>query len=205
MAIRPLANPFAKEGGLRVFTSILGRAVTKVSAIDEAYQYVKAPARVFSSQEEVMSAYRKGELNRDIIVVVKYQGPQANGMPELHGLSPILASLQDQGFKVGLITDGRMSGASGKVPNAIHLTPEALQGGNIAKILDGDIIELDLLNGVLNLFVSEEELAKRIIKVPDLIQNQYGLGRELFQGFRERVSSSETGASSLIVSNDSEL
>ncbi len=203
--IRPLVKPFANEGGLRVFTSILGRAVTKVSAIDEAYQYVKAPARVFSSQEEVMSAYRKGELNKDVIVVVKYQGPQANGMPELHGLSPILASLQDQGYKVGLITDGRMSGASGKVPNAIHLTPEALQGGNIAKIFDGDIIELDLLNGVLNLFVTEEELAKRKIKVPELIQNQYGLGRELFQGFRERVSSSESGASSLIVSKDPRL
>ncbi|MBP9742758.1 MAG: phosphogluconate dehydratase, partial [Burkholderiales bacterium] len=139
--VRPINNPFAPDGGLRLLQGNLGRAVSKVAAIAKEHRYVKAEARVFVNQDEVIKAYKDGELNRDCVVVLCFQGPRANGMPELHGLTPSLASLQDQGYKVGLVTDGRMSGASGKVPNAIHLTPESLNQGAITKIRDGDIIE----------------------------------------------------------------
>ncbi len=192
--LRPLNNPFAKDGGLRLISGNIGRSVSKISAIDEKYRYVSAPARVFTSQDDVIAAYKRGELNCDVVVVLTYQGPQANGMPELHGLTPSLASLQDQGYKVALVTDGRMSGASGKVPNAIHLTPEALVGGMIAKIHDGDIIELDLENGRLSVEVSDEEFASRKIIHPDISKNSYNIGRELFINFRQNVSSAETGA-----------
>jgi len=192
--LRPLTNPFAKDGGLRLISGNIGRSVSKISAIDKKYRYVKAPARVFTSQDDVIAAYKRGELNCDVVVVLTYQGPQANGMPELHGLTPSLASLQDAGYKVALVTDGRMSGASGKVPNAIHLTPEAFSGGVIAKICDGDIIELDLENGKLSVEVSEEEFALRKIIRPDFSRNGYNIGRELFSNFRQNVSSAETGA-----------
>ena len=192
--LRPLNNPFAKDGGLRLISGNIGRSVSKVSAIDEKHRYVKASARVFTSQDDVIAAYKRGELNCNVVVVLTYQGPQANGMPELHGLTPSLASLQDAGYKVALVTDGRMSGASGKVPNAIHLTPEALAGGMIAKIRDGDIIELDLENARLSVEVSEEEFASRKIIHPDLSKNGYNIGRELFINFRQNVSSAETGA-----------
>ena len=194
--LRPLENPFAKDGGLRLISGNLGRAVSKISAIGLEYRYVKAPARVFISQDDVIKAYKLGELNHDVVVVLCYQGPKANGMPELHGLTPSLASLQDQGYKVALVTDGRMSGASGKVPNAIHLTPEALDGGFIAKIKDGDIIELDLESGVLKIELDEKELNSRTISHPDISKNSYNIGRELFYNFRKNVTSAETGATS---------
>ena len=192
--VRPLTEPFSDEGGLRLLSGNLGRAVSKVSAIAKHNHYVKAPAMVFTNQEEVLQSFARGELNKDCVVVLCYQGPKANGMPELHGLTPALSSLQDQGYKIGLVTDGRMSGASGKVPNAIHLTPESLNGGNIVKIRDGDIIELDLHNGILQVMLSAQELASREIKYANMDDNQLGLGRELFTRFREGVSAAEEGA-----------
>ncbi len=195
--VRPIENPFTAEGGLRLLTGNLGRSVTKVSAIAKEHRYVKAPAMVFSSQHDVIEAYKAEKLNQDCIVVLCYQGPRANGMPELHGLTPALASLQDRGFKVGLVTDGRMSGASGKIPNAIHVTPEGLNGGNIAKVRNGDMVELDLDNGILHILVDDDVLAQRELLNADLSPNEYGLGRELFKGFRACVTSSEEGASSI--------
>lgn len=192
--LRSKDEPFSHEGGLRLLSGNLGRSVSKISAIASEHRYVKAPASVFHSQDEVLAAYKEGKLNHDVVVVLKYQGPKANGMPELHGLTPALASLQDQGYKVALVTDGRMSGASGKVPNAIHMTPEALSGGNFAKVIDGDIIELDLENGTLQLYVSDDELAKRIENTPDLSANQINFGRELFNKMRPNLSNSEDGA-----------
>lgn len=193
--IREVSEPFSKEGGLRLLSGNLGRAVTKISAIAKEYRYVKAPAKVFSTQADVIKAFNAGELSLDCIVVLCYQGPRSNGMPELHGLTPVLSSLQDKGYKIGLITDGRMSGASGKVPNAIHLTPESLDNGNIARIRNGDIIELDLENGILQVMVSDDELLRRNPFSVDLSVNEFGLGRELFHGFRAVVSNSESGAS----------
>ena len=195
--VRPIENPFTPEGGLRLMTGNLGRSVSKVSAIAKDHRYVKAEARVFVSQEAAIEAYKAGLLNRDCVVVLCYQGPKANGMPELHGLTPSLASLQDQGYKVALVTDGRMSGASGKVPNAIHLTPETLNGGNIAKIRDGDIVEIDLDGGILQVHVDDATLASRDVFKADLSGNEFGLGRELFSHFRRSVTSSEEGASSI--------
>ena len=192
--LRSKDEPFSHEGGLRLLSGNLGRSVSKISAIAAEHRYVKAPASVFHSQDEVLAAYKEGKLNHDVVVVLKYQGPKANGMPELHGLTPALASLQDQGYKVALVTDGRMSGASGKVPNAIHMTPEALSGGNFAKVIDDDIIELDLENGTLQLHVSDDELAKRIENTPDLSANQINFGRELFNKMRPNLSNSEDGA-----------
>lgn len=194
--LRDLRNPFSHEGGLRVLTGNLGRAVSKVSAIALSHRYVKAAARVFVSQGDVLTAYKNGELNCDCVVVLCYQGPMANGMPELHGLTPALSSLQDQGYKIGLVTDGRMSGASGKIPNAIHLTPDSTHKDSIiTKIKDGDIIELDLENGVLQVLVNDAELASRTALATDLSSNQFGLGRELFVNFRRNVNNSEEGAS----------
>lgn len=192
--VRPIDNPFAQDGGLRLLQGNLGRAVSKVSAIAKEHRYVKAEARVFVNQDDVIKAYKDGELNRDCVVVLCFQGPKANGMPELHGLTPSLASLQDQGYKIGLVTDGRMSGASGKIPNAIHLTPESLNNGEITKIRDGDIIELDLDNGVLRVVIDEATFAKRIPLEVDLSHNEYGFGRELFANFRVNVTTAETGA-----------
>lgn len=194
--VRPVSNPFAPDGGLRLLTGNLGRAMTKVSAIGKEHRYVKAAAAVFDTQEDVIAAYKADKLNRDCIVVLCYQGPRANGMPELHGLTPALSSLQDKGYKVGLVTDGRMSGASGKIPNAIHITPESLSGGNIAKIMDGDIVELDLENCILHLHVDDLELNRRNIHQGLLAGNEHGMGRELFSNFRANVTSSETGATS---------
>jgi phosphogluconate dehydratase len=192
--LRNNQDPFSSEGGVKLLQGNLGRSVSKISAIAEEYRYVKAVAAVFHSQEDVVSAYKAGKLNRDVIVVLKYQGPRANGMPELHALTPALLSLQDKGFHVALVTDGRMSGASGKVPNAIHITPEALSNVNLAKVQDGDIIELDLNNGILQLHVSDEVLANRVLVEPDLSANQVGFGRELFNNLRVALSESERGA-----------
>jgi phosphogluconate dehydratase len=192
--IRSYEQPFSHEGGLRLLTGNLGRSVTKISAIAPENRYVKAPAQVFVSQEQVLEAYKQGNLNCDVVVVLKYQGPKANGMPELHALTPALTSLQDQGYKVALVTDGRMSGASGKVPNAIHLTPEAVDGGIVALVENGDIIELDLEQGILQLHIAPADLAKRQVNAPDLSDNYCGFGRELFNNLRKNATNSETGA-----------
>ena len=186
--LRPVSNPFSKQGGLQLLTGNLGKAVIKVSAVAESHQVVSAPAKVFSSQGELQDAYSRGELNQDFIAVLKEQGPKAKGMPELHKLTPVMATLQDQGYKVAIVTDGRMSGASGKVPAAIHLAPEAVEGGIIAKIHEGDIVTLDAPNGILKLHVSDEELAKREPQISQASQT-FGTGRELFTGFRNIVSS----------------
>jgi phosphogluconate dehydratase len=192
--LRPVSNPFNKQGGLQLLSGNLGKSVIKVSAVAEQHQVVSAPAKVFSSQAALQEAYTRGELNQDFIAVIKEQGPKAKGMPELHKLTPVMASLQDEGFKVAIVTDGRMSGASGKVPAAIHLAPEAVEGGPIAKVREGDLITLDAPKGELLLHVSDEELAQREIELTE-VGPTFGTGRELFSGFRNIVSSADLGAS----------
>ncbi len=192
-----IETPFASTGGLSLLAGKLGRAVIKVSAVNQEHRSIHAPAIVFSSQEEFLDRFKSGELKKDFIAVVRFQGPRANGMPELHKLTPPLGVLQDQGYKVALVTDGRMSGASGKVPAAIHLTPEALSGGMIAKVKDGDMITLDADKGILDVAVSEEELSSRDGASIDLKSSHYGFGRELFSIFREHAGHAEEGASSL--------
>jgi phosphogluconate dehydratase len=195
--VRPIARPFQPTGGLEVLSGTLGRAVIKSSAVAEAHRTVEAPARVFHSQEAVLAAFKAGELTGDVVAVVRFQGPKANGMPELHKLTPPLGVLQDRGQKVALVTDGRMSGASGKVPAAIHVTPEAADGGPIARLRDGDRIRLDVAAGTLEVLVDADEWAARTPAVADLEANRSGVGRELFETFRRAVGSAETGASSL--------
>ncbi|ALU41700.1 phosphogluconate dehydratase [Pseudoalteromonas rubra] len=192
--LRPVSNPFNNQGGLQLLSGNLGKSVIKVSAVAEQHQVVSAPAKVFSSQAALQEAYTRGELNQDFIAVIKEQGPKAKGMPELHKLTPVMASLQDEGFKVAIVTDGRMSGASGKVPAAIHLAPEAVEGGPIAKVREGDLITLDAPKGELLLHVSDEELAQREIELTE-VGTTFGTGRELFSGFRNIVSSADLGAS----------
>jgi phosphogluconate dehydratase len=172
--------------------------VIKVSAVKPAHRVVRAPAVVVESQKALNDMFAAGQLNKDFVAVVRFQGPQANGMPELHKLTPALGVLQDQGFQVALVTDGRMSGASGKVPAAIHLSPEALDGGMIARIQDGDMIELNAQTGVLQLEVDDATLAKRTPSSPDLHANAHGSGRELFGLFRRNASRAEEGASPLL-------
>jgi phosphogluconate dehydratase len=195
--LRPLDEPFSPIGGLELLTGNIGRAVIKVSAVKPEHQVVEAPAAVFHSQHALQEAIAAGKLERDFIAVVRFQGPKANGMPELHRLTPYLSVQQDKGFKVGLLTDGRMSGASGKVPAAIHVTPEALDGGVIARLRDGDIICLNARAGTLEVKVSDEELARREPATADLSENEMGLGRELFAMMRRHVGASEAGASFL--------
>ncbi|MEO9654524.1 phosphogluconate dehydratase [Marinomonas sp.] len=195
--VRPIDNPFSKEGGLSLLKGNIGRAVIKVSAVKEENRIIEAPAAVYHSQNALADAISSGELKRDCIAVVRFQGPKALGMPELHKLTPFLGNLQDQGYKVALVTDGRMSGASGKVPAAIHLTPEALAGGLIAKIQDGDLVRLDAVEGSLSLLISDEELANREAAIQDLTNSHQGMGRELFSAFRLLVSGAEQGACSL--------
>ncbi len=192
--LRPADNPFDAEGGLRLLTGNLGRSVIKVSAVALEHQVVQAPARVFEDQLQMQQAFENGELERDVIVVVRFQGPAANGMPELHKLTPYLGILQDRGHKVALITDGRMSGASGKVPAAIHLTPEALADGPIGKICDGDILRLDATTGELSFLVPDEEWAQRDQAKRLSREAEYGTGRELFGQMRKSVSDAESGA-----------
>lgn len=191
-----VSEPFQNNGGLKLLTGNLGRAVIKVSAVAAEHRFVEAPAVVIDDQNQLEPLFRTGQLDKDCIVVVKGQGPRANGMPELHKLTPILGTLQDKGFKVALVTDGRMSGASGKVPAAIHLTPEAIDGGLIAKIHSGDLLRLDADKGELSLLVEEQELAKRQAEKIDLSHNQVGMGRELFTVLRHNFTSPETGARS---------
>ncbi len=192
--LRPASDPFDREGGLRLLKGNLGRAVIKVSAVKPENRIVEAPARVFDSQEAFLAAFQSGELDRDVIAVVRFQGPKANGMPELHSLSPGLSVLQDRGFKVALVTDGRMSGASGKTPAAIHVTPEAIEGGPLAFVRDGDLIRVDAETGDLILLSDAETFHQRPPARRDEVQD-WGYGRELFGAFRSAVGSAEAGAS----------
>lgn len=194
---RPASNPFSATGGLKLLAGNLGRSVIKVSSIPDDRHVVEAPARVFDSQAALQKAFTAGELDRDVICVVRWQGPQANGMPELHKLTPPLAVLQGKGFKVALVTDGRMSGASGKVPAAIHLSPEGAAGGPIAKVRDGDLIRLDANAGTLQVLVPQDEWdARESAKLSDeqRMADGHGLGRELFAGMRRNALTAEEGA-----------
>ena len=195
-------EPFKADGGLSVLCGNLGRAVMKTSALKEPHCKITAPAVVFEDQFELHAAFKAGELNKDCIVVVRFQGPSAIGMPELHSLTPPLAVLQDRGFKVALVTDGRMSGASGKVPAAIHVTPEAIKGGILAKVQTGDMLELNTETGAMDILISEEELSKREAKMPDVAKHQIGMGREMFAGMRSTLTGAEQGACSLFVGQD---
>jgi phosphogluconate dehydratase len=192
--VRPAANPFSRDGGLILVSGNLGRAIMKVSAVKEAHRVVEAPALTFDSQEDFMHAYQAGRLNRDFVAVLRFQGPRANGMPELHALTPALSNLQDAGHHVALVTDGRMSGASGKVPAAIHVSPEILAGGPLGLVRDGDIIRLDAGAGTLEALVPEEVWTARSMAVADLSSSHIGMGRELFAVFRNSISAAEQGA-----------
>ncbi|WP_374388311.1 phosphogluconate dehydratase [Brevundimonas sp.] len=194
--LRPASDPFDKEGGLRLVQGDLGRAVIKVSAVKPENRIVEAPAAVFETQEDALQAFKDGKLNRDVVVVLRFQGPKANGMPELHSLSPALSVLQDKGFKVAFVTDGRMSGASGKTPAAIHVSPEALAGGPLAHVRDGDIIRLDAEAGVLTT-VGVDALTARPAAARSAANaegSSWGYGRELFGAFRHVVTTAEEGA-----------
>jgi phosphogluconate dehydratase len=193
--LRPVRDPFQPQGGLVQLSGNLGRAVIKVSAVAPERQVIEAPARVFASQEAVKEAFKAGEFTGDAIIVVRYQGPKANGMPELHALTPVLAVLQDRGHKVALVTDGRMSGASGKVPAAIHVAPEAADGGPLALLRDGDMLRLDARSGQLEVLA---DLAGRVADPADLTANEDGLGRDLFALFRRSVGASTDGAAAIL-------
>jgi phosphogluconate dehydratase len=189
-----VAKPFSQEGGLRLLKGNLGRSVIKISAVKPEQRKVTAPAIVFHSQAELQDAFKRGELEKDFIAVVRFQGPKACGMPELHKLTPPLGVLQDRGFKVAIVTDGRMSGASGKIPAAIHITPEALDNGPIGLVQTGDMITLDAESGTLTLLVSDDELRGRQQATSDLTDVHSGMGRELFTPFRMAVGKAEEGA-----------
>lgn len=195
--VRTAAFPFSESGGLRLLKGNLGRSVIKISAVPEDRHIIEAPAIVFDAQEELLAAFDRGELERDFIAVVRFQGPKANGMPELHKLTPPMAVLQNKGFRVAIVTDGRMSGASGKIPAAIHLSPEASAGGPLAKVRTGDIIRLNATVGMVNVLVDADEWAEReVAELSDTKrhQNAHGFGRELFGGMRRNVLSAEEGA-----------
>ena len=193
--IRPASDPFSSDGGLRFMDGPLGRGVSKVSAIAKEKHVIEAPAIVFDSQDALKAAFEAGRLNRDFVAVVRFQGPSANGMPELHSLMPPLSVLQDKGFKVALVTDGRMSGASGKVPSAIHVSPEAARGGPLARVRDGDVIEYNATTGRLDIKVDPDELAARLPARFRPNESASGLGREMFSYFRQMSSAADMGAS----------
>jgi phosphogluconate dehydratase len=195
--LRPASNPFNPDGGMRLVEGNLGRATFKTSAVDPSRWTIEAPVRVFSDQDAVLAAFKAGELDRDVVVVVRFQGPQANGMPELHKLTPSLSVLQDHGFRVALVTDGRMSGASGKVPAAIHVSPEAVVGGPIAKLRDGDIVRLCAHRGELSVLVQHGEWDMREDAVAP--PPPFGTGRELFALMRKGADGAERGASAMLV------
>jgi phosphogluconate dehydratase len=195
--VRPASNPFSASGGLKLLQGNLGRSVIKVSAVPEDRHVIEAPCRVFNSQDELHQAFKADELNHDVVCVVRWQGPQANGMPELHKLTPPLAVLQGKGYRVALVTDGRMSGASGKVPAAIHVSPEAVAGGPLAKVRDGDIIRLDAPAQTLQVLVNAAEWdARPLATMPPELRaaNGVGMGRELFAGMRRNALAAEEGA-----------
>ena len=198
--LRPASDPFDTEGGLRLVQGNLGRAVIKISAVKPQHRTVEAKARVFDTQEDVLAAFKAGELDEGCIIVLRFQGPKANGMPELHSLSPLMSVLQDRGVPIALVTDGRMSGASGKTPAAIHITPEALEGGPLAYVQDGDLIRLDAEAGVVAV---DADLTTRVRARPNSVQS-WGYGRELFGAFRNAVSSAERGASVCFAAEPSE-
>jgi len=191
--LAPVNAPFQPDGGMRLVTGNLGRGTFKTSAVDPSRYTIEAPCRVFDSQEGVQAAFKAGELDRDVIVVVRFQGPRANGMPELHKLTPPLGVLQDKGFRVALVTDGRMSGASGKVPAAIHVTPEALGGGPLALVQDGDVIRLCGHDGSLE--VLADLSTRKPASAPD---EAMGMGRELFGMFRRFADGAEQGGSAML-------
>lgn len=194
-----VAQPFATGGGLHVMKGNLGRGIAKLSAVSPDHQIIKAPAVIFDDQEDFLAAFKRGELEKDFVAVIRFQGPRANGMPELHKLTPPMGVLQDKGYKVALITDGRMSGASGKVPSVIHLCPECEMGGPLAKVHEGDIISLNLQSGDINVLVDEDEFNARV-PIPNSAQNHHmGMGREMFGHFRLGASTAETGASNLFI------
>jgi phosphogluconate dehydratase len=193
--LAPATHAFQSTGGLKVLAGNLGHAIIKTSAVKPERRLIEAPARVFDSQNALNDAFKAGELDRDFVAIVRFQGPKANGMPELHKLTTVLGILQDRGHKVALVTDGRMSGASGKVPAAIHVTPEALEGGAIGKVRDGDMVLLDAEAGTLEVLVETAELKRRMVPRIDLSANTYGFGRELFAGFRELAGRADHGAS----------
>ena len=191
--LRPVSDPFSKEGGLRLLAGNLGRGVMKISAVKPEHQVIEAPCAVFQEQEDFIAAFKRGELDRDVVVVVRFQGPSANGMPELHNLSPSISVLLDRGHKVALVTDGRMSGASGKTPAAIHVTPEAAKGGPLAYVQDGDVIRVNAETGELSILVDEATLLARTpANVPAF---KSGFGRELFGWMRSGVGAADAGAS----------
>ncbi|WP_298256512.1 phosphogluconate dehydratase [uncultured Litoreibacter sp.] len=194
--LRPVRDPFAAQGGLKQLQGNLGRGVIKVSAVAPERRTIEAPVRVFHTQDAVKAAFKAGEFTSDTIIVVRFQGPKANGMPELHGLTPVLAVLQDRGLNVALVTDGRMSGASGKVPAAIHVCPEAVDGGLIGKLQNGDVIRLDATQGTLEVLTSGVD--SRPAATPDLGSNSHGIGRELFSMFRQTAGTSADGAAVVV-------
>ncbi|MFN7177814.1 MAG: dihydroxy-acid dehydratase, partial [Thermaurantiacus sp.] len=190
--VRPITDPFAKTGGLKQLKGNLGRGVIKISAVATERHIIEARARVFEDQDAVKTAFRAGEFTEDTIVVVRFQGPRANGMPELHSLTPTLAVLQDRGLKVALVTDGRMSGASGKVPAAIHIAPEAASGGPLARVRDGDMVRLDAVTGQLDCLAPDFE--DRTPAIHDATNSSEGVGRELFAAFRAVAGPATEGA-----------
>jgi len=192
--LRSASNPFSDNGGMVLVQGNLGRAVMKVSAVKKEHHIVEAPALTFDSQDDFMHAYKAGQLNRDFVAVIRFQGPRANGMPELHALTPALANLQDAGYHVAMVTDGRMSGASGKVPAAIHVSPEILAGGPLGLVRDGDIIRVDATAGTLSALVPDDVWAARKHATADLSSSHIGMGRELFAMFRQHTSAAEEGA-----------
>jgi phosphogluconate dehydratase len=193
--LRPVCAPFQADGGMKLLKGNIGTAVVKVSAVAPQCRSITAPCAVFESQEAVQAAFKAGELNRDVVVVLRGQGPKACGMPELHKLTPPLTILQDQGYNVALVTDGRMSGASGKVLAAIHLTPEAVDGGLIAKLRNGDVVTVDALSGQLTVACNDNELAARAAFSPQ--KSHQGMGREMFAAFRKTVNRADQGATVL--------
>jgi phosphogluconate dehydratase len=196
--IASVKKPYSPTGGLKVLNGNLGRAVIKVSALEDgANTFIEAPAMVFQTQDELAKSFDEGRMDRDLVAVVRFQGPQANGMPELHKLITPLSVIMDRGFQVAMVTDGRLSGASGKVPSAIHVSPETLCGGLLAKVQDGDVIRIDVSAGSLELKVSDDELAKREYAEPELESQRYGTGRQIFAPLRRDLLSAEEGASSL--------
>jgi phosphogluconate dehydratase len=194
--LRPATDPFQPTGGLKQLTGNLGRGVIKVSAVAPERHVIEAPVRIFHDQESVKQAFKAGQFTSDVIVVVRFQGPRANGMPELHSLTPTLSVLQDRGLRVALVTDGRMSGASGKVPAAIHVSPEAAMGGPLARLRDGDVVRLDAVAGTLTALVPGFETREAV--TADLSANGHGIGRELFAAFRAHVGPATEGAALVV-------
>jgi phosphogluconate dehydratase len=203
--LRTAAAPFSADGGLRLLRGNLGRSIMKVSAVKPEHRVVEAPAVIFDDPNELLASFKRGELNRDFVAVIRFQGPRANGMPELHKLTPALASLQEAGFHVALVTDGRMSGASGKVPAAIHVSPECLAGGSLGKVRNGDVIRIDGNAGSLEARVATDEWARREPAIGNMVANQYGTGRELFQSARDNALMAEAGASTFGAANEQRL